>query len=380
MSTFAPPPQRYQQTWAEDDLNNPLHYTRDPEKLVAYIIPLPMPALKQAPVEGVPRRFLIYTPPPPPLSKPQLAPGEKENKVHLAQRKWQEQVKTAKTSNEKVTSFKGIHHRMVKGANKAIGLTTSSNLDFLGRVSPSASPGGSRPSTPERLHADDGVAEGHETKKTVGVKEIVFMYPHSMGTDETALREEFINTLMRTKSKAERDSVIATGLVPVGFGIDIMLVVVGGLGEIATAWAFKSIMGAKTARSMTKRLSSSSNDPNAQLKLTFQPSNRIEIMKDYVRAECHRIDAQQFPDYHTPPTESQIVETIGWSPSQTGGETKNWEDEQWELTEVKEDFRLTIHKGSKEWKKYCSHYDRDWVKEQDKKLQVQAQQQGGGRH
>ena len=219
---FAPPPQRINQAFGADDPSDPLHYTRDPHKLIAYIIPLPIPVLKTAPAGGIPHRFLIYTPPAPPLKKPVLQAGQKEDKVQMAQRKWQEQVRKAKTSNEKVTSFKGLHHRMVKTANKGMGLTTSANLDFLGRVSPNKSPAGSRATTPERLHADDGVQEGHETEKTVPVDEMIFVYPASMGTDEAALREEFINTMMRTKSKAQKDAVIATGLIPVGFGIDFV--------------------------------------------------------------------------------------------------------------------------------------------------------------
>ena len=219
---FAPPPQRMSQGFGVDDPSDPLHYTRDPHKLIAYIIPLPIPVLKSAPTEGIPHRFLIYTPPAPPLKKPVLQPGQKEDKVQMAQRKWQEQVRKAKTSNEKVTSFKGLHHRMVKTANKGMALTTSANLDFLGRVSPNKSPATSRATTPERLHTDDGVQEGHETEKTVPVDEMIFVYPASMGTDEATLREEFITTMMRTKSKAQKDAVIATGLIPVGFGIDFV--------------------------------------------------------------------------------------------------------------------------------------------------------------
>ena len=363
-SGFAAPPQRQRKTWNEDDdPSSPIHYTRDPHKVVAYIIPLPTPTLPSAPTDDVPKRFLIYTPPPPPLKKPPTDAGEKEERLHMVQRKWETEVRKAKNSTEKATSFKGIHHKMVRGTNKAMALTTSANLDFLGR----ASPGTSRPTTPERKHADDGVEVPHEPEKTVPVDEMLFIYPASMGTNETALREEFINTLMRTKSKAQRDSVIATGLVPVGFGIDFMLVVVGGLGEIATVWAFKSIMGAKTARSISKRLASAESNQGAegQLKLTFKPSDRLEVLKDYLDAECNRVESVMFPrtgQYHIPPTESQVIEAIGWSPHQTGGETKNWEDEQWELTEVKEDFKITMHKGAKEWKKWCQGFEKDWEK------------------
>ncbi|RMZ87252.1 hypothetical protein DV736_g5526, partial [Chaetothyriales sp. CBS 134916] len=384
-ANFAPPPKRNAPvpSYSEDDPGNLIHTVRDPHKLVAYIIPLPTPTLAQAPTDQVPHRFLLYTPPPPPLKKPTLKPGEKEDKVHLVQRKWQEEVRKAKTSQEKTTSFKGIHHLMVRSTNKAINLTTSANLDFLGRAgstslpSPSRSPATSRPTTPELRHSDDGVAVPEEAKTTVPVDEILFIYPESMGTNETALREEFINTLMRTKSQAQRDSVIATGLVPIGFGIDFMLIVVGGLGEIATVWAFKSIMGAKTARSISKRLASSEADGKGQLKLSFQPSSRVEPLKQYLEAECSRVDPAIFPrkgEFHVPPTEGQVLEAIGWSPHQTGGETRNWEDEQWELSEVKDDWKVTMSKGAKEWKKWCHKYEQDWEKQQrNKRSEKQAE-------
>ncbi|KAK3061378.1 hypothetical protein LTS18_006387, partial [Coniosporium uncinatum] len=89
------PPRRYRD-YKDDDPSNPVHYTRDPHKLIAYLVPFPKPQLKGVPPENIPDRFLIYTPPPPPLSKP--AEGEKENKIHKLQRKWQEEVREAKTS------------------------------------------------------------------------------------------------------------------------------------------------------------------------------------------------------------------------------------------------------------------------------------------
>ncbi|RMZ76209.1 hypothetical protein DV738_g5038, partial [Chaetothyriales sp. CBS 135597] len=378
-ANFAPPPKREvaAPSYAEDDPANPIHTVRDPHKLVAYIVPLPTPTLPQAPTDQVPHHFLLYTPPAPPLKKPTLKPGEKEDKVHMVQRKWQEEVRKAKTSQEKTRSFKGFQHLMVRTTNKAIGLTTSANLDFLSRAgsNPSAepaharSPAGSRPTTPEQKHSDDGVEVTEESKTTVPVEEILFIYPQSMGTNEAALREEFINTLMRTKSQAQRDSVIASGLVPVGFGIDFLLVVVGGLGEIATVWAFKSIMGAKTARSISKRLASTEANGKDQLKISFQPSARVEVLKNYLEAECNRVDPAIFPrkgEFHVPPTETQVLDAIGWSPHHTGGETTNWEDEQWEVSEVKEDWKLTMTKGAKEWKKWCHKYEHDWEKERAK--------------
>ena len=52
------------------------------------------------------------------------------------------------------------------------------------------------------------------------------------------------------------------------------------------------------------------------------------------------------------------MEAIGWAPHQTNGQ-KNWEDEAWELNEVKEDLRIVMHKAAKEWRKYCANYEKN---------------------
>ncbi|EXJ78107.1 hypothetical protein A1O3_09268 [Capronia epimyces CBS 606.96] len=345
-SIFQPPPQRHKQTFADDDNpSNPVHYIRDPHKLIGYLVPFPRPNLPNVKPEDIPVRFIIYTPPPPPLQKP--AEGQKEGKLHKVQRKWQEEVRSAKTSTAKTASWKGVKSKATKGINWAMNKTTSSNLDFLGRVSPA--------------HSDDD-GEGHETHKTVGVDEMVLVYPPSLPLNEQQMREEFVNTMLRTKSKAQRDTIIATGLMPVGYGIDILATFIwpfGGLGEIDTVWAYASFRGAKTARSVTKRLSSNSetgNHEKDQLTLTFTHSARIEALKRYLDAECHKVDGKLFPAYVSSPTESDVLEAIGWTPRDRGGadqEEKNWEDEQWEMAEVKDDLKSVFSKGAREWRKWC---------------------------
>ena len=44
-----------------DDPSHPVHYTRDPHRLVAYLVPFPRPQVKGAAPDSVPMRFLIYT-------------------------------------------------------------------------------------------------------------------------------------------------------------------------------------------------------------------------------------------------------------------------------------------------------------------------------
>lgn len=348
--------------FGDDDPSSPIHYTRDPHKLVAYLVPFPKPIIKGVEPPSIPDRFLIYTPPPPPLSAP--AEGEKEDKFHKVQRKWQNEVRAAKTSDAKTASWKGVKSKATKGISWAIGKTTTSNLDFVNRI-----PGAK--SDPHDKHAEDGVNEGDMTHKTVGLEEMVLIYPSSHAAPPDQVKAEFINTMMRTRSKAQRDSIIATGLLPVAGAIDLLATVVwpfGGLLEVDGVWAYSSIRGAKTARSVTKRLTSSTQPGNTQaqteeqemagdkLRLTFTQSPRLEVLNRYLMSRCRDYDHRHFPSVEVAPTESEVLAAIGWAPSQTGGAEKNWEDEQWETEEVKEDMRNTLGKASKEWDKWCNAF------------------------
>jgi hypothetical protein len=380
-----------------EDISSPIHYARDPHKLIAYLVPFPKPIISSphrvndeaSSAESFPERFLIYTPPPPPLKAPQEGTDSPESKIHKVQRKWQEEVRNAKASDAKVTSWKGIRSRVTKGINTAMGWTTTSNLDFLNRIADkeksskaasstsSTSDTTKRAQSPNDLHSDDGVHEEAQTKRTVGLTELILIYPASLPGNEAQIRQEFVDSMLRSKNKAQRDAVIATGLIPVSAAIDILATFIwpfGGLLEIDSVWAYSSIRGAKTARSVTKRLNSSSastaskadnlNAPEgeAALKLSFSPSPRLDILRNYLAAQCTKRDPKLFPTHGGPePTETEVLEAIGWSPSQTG-DTKNWEDEQWEITEVKDDLRSTMSKGAREWDKWCAAFQKNPAK------------------
>lgn len=369
---YPAPPKRLSVSMGED-ATSPIHYTRDPHKLVAYLVPFPKPA--KAP-QNFPERFLIYTPPPPPLGKPKE--GEQEGKMRKVQRKWQEEVRAAKQNTDKVTSWKGLKSKATRGINMAMGHVTSSNLDFLNRVPPRQKNDSESVSAADKADAfendkkikaeeEDGVHEEDTVKKTVGLEEMVLIYPSSMPGSEEEIRAEFVSSMMRSKDKAQKDAVIATGLLPVSAAIDILATFVwpfGGLLEIDSVWLYSSFRGAKTARSVTKRLHSSSpNDGShdeAKLKLHFTPSPRLDILRRYLLATCHSRDPWVFASEGRPaPTETEVLEAIGWSPSSNGGETKNWEDEQWEIQEVKDDLKITMGKGAREWSKWCKAFEKD---------------------
>ncbi|KAG8856305.1 hypothetical protein FRB96_006456 [Tulasnella sp. 330] len=376
-----PPPRRISSDYnLEDDPSNPVSYIRDPHKLIAYLIPFPKPTIGD--LSKMPDRFLIYTPPAPPLSKP--PEGVKESKVHKIQRKWQEEVREAKTSNAKTASWKGIKGKVTRGINWAINKTTSADLDFLNRIptEDSATSGSGSSSNRRDSHDSDGVEEGDETHRTVGLEELVLVYPTSFGSNPEAVKKEFVDSMMRTKSKAQRDAIIATGLLPVAAAIDILATLIwpfGGLLEIDGVWAFSSIRGAKTARSVTKRLTSSTktgqltesgdlaespleempssttatsggNEDTLHLRLT--PSNRVEVIRRYLAMKCYQLDPKVFSSPGTGVTESEVLEALGWSPAQTNGEM-NWEDEAWQESQVKADLISTMAKGAKAWDKWC---------------------------
>ncbi|KAF9879643.1 hypothetical protein CkaCkLH20_03186 [Colletotrichum karsti] len=467
---FMAPPKRVGSDFGADDPNNPIHYSRDPHKLIAYLVPFPKPWLgARAPAENMPTRFLVYTPPPPPLQAP--PEGVKEGVTHKVQRKWQNEVRQAKQSDAKTTSWAGFKAKCTRGVDKAMQYTTTSNLDFLARVTPPPSQSTTsnlarklsikgkgkkkkdddvkgkdsvdvdekaeeskahdadtkvadekareagvvdekareagyshdekaREENPfeekfseekardekggksldearekedhEEVQDDDPAHGSHETKKTVGVEEIVFVYAPSMNMTPEAMREEFVNTMLRTKSKAQRDAIIATGLLPVSLAIDLVMIAISGLFEVNAVWAYMTIKGTKTARSVTKRIASSSKKPETidpeksekemekedKLKLTFKPAHRIDVLSRYLQAECHRVDSRLFPRYTSAPTEIDCLEAIGWSPAHTRGQ-QNWEDEAWEVNDVKDDLKVVMHKGAKEWKKWCNRYEKN---------------------
>lgn len=351
------PPRRSPSPYLQDTTG--IDYTRDPHKLVAYLIPFPKPRVANVDPARIPDRFLIYTPPAPPLQAP--VEGEKETRAHKLQRKWQEEVKTAKLSDAKVNSWKGAKGRATKGISYAMSWVKSSNLEFLNRV-----PDGS-----SDKHAEDGVHEGDTTHRTVGLTEMLLIYPSSLQGTPDQIRASFVETMLRTKSQAQKDAILATGLLPIAFAVDICATLIwpfGGLAEIDGVWAYASIRGAKTARSVSKRLNSSATDGDAhsadekqKLALNFTPSNRLEVLRRYLAAECQARDAALFAREGPSPTETDVLQAIGWTATSAsaGGETRNWEDEQWEMKEVKDDIKQVMGKAAKEWGKWCKLFVKD---------------------
>lgn len=108
-----------------------------------------------------------------------------------------------------------------------MGAVKSADLEFLNRV-PTGKADKNEHASPDDKHAEDGKeASDH---RTVGLEALDLVYPPSLANGipggEQGLRKEFIESMMRTRSKAQRDAVIATGLLPVSAAIDILATLV----------------------------------------------------------------------------------------------------------------------------------------------------------
>ena len=377
-----PSMERTKSSGSEDDPNS---YIRDPHKLVCYLIPFPTPA--EADDDKHPTRFLVYTPPPPPMLKP--GKGEKDSIKDKVQRRWQQEVREARTNNAKLLSYKGVKGRFVKGHDWAFGKITSADLEFVNRIPTAkvAKNKSGKNSPPPRDTADDEGVEGEdedalvvdeveeeETSRTIKLEEMVLVYPPSLGLTEDEIRTEFLGSLMRTKSKAQRDAWISSSLLPLSLCADAVLAHVGGPGgftQVNGAWSALTIRGARNARSITKRLASSTksgdlatSEDTDQLHLKFRQSHRVDGMRDYLASLCAARNENLFAttpgnaeeEEKASPLEAEVLEAIGWKPSgQTTNEfeERNWEDEAWEQQHVEFDMRDIMKKAAKNWESWC---------------------------
>ena len=58
------------------------------------------------------------------------------------------------------------------------------------------------------------------------LQEMVLIYPTTIFGIEEEIRTEFVNSMMRSQTKAQRDAVIATGLIPVSSAIGVLAIVI----------------------------------------------------------------------------------------------------------------------------------------------------------
>lgn len=347
---------------------NTVAYARNPERLVAYLIPLPAP-IRQGQKLDVPQRYMLYTPPAPHLLKPE-DPNVKERKRHKLKRIAQQEIKKAKTYEGKTLSLKGLHSKTLRGVDWAVAAIKGSDITFFSRV-------------PRKE-----------------VKELILIHPASVLTHQSPekVQGEFKDQLARTKRKARKHSVISVALFVPSLVIDTLAAVIwpfGGLAEIDGVWAYASISAYLTARNVSKRLSNepasaadlnerrrlqrelhggegsphSDNDGvlrpvgerprtgsrtvhfqeewdeedaeihqerekgrKAGVKIRLVPDEAMETMERYFQEILHKQNPMAFPSSGVPPTKTDVLSSIGWWPDRRGRfpgsqQEGDWDDE-----------------------------------------------------
>lgn len=346
---------------------NTVGYARNPQRLVAYLIPLPAP-IRQGQKMDVPQRYMLYTPPAPHLLKPE-DPKVKEGKRHRVKRFGQEQIKKAKTYEGKTLSLKGLHSKTLRGVDWAVAKIKGSDITFFSRV-------------PRK-----------------DVNELILIHPASVLTYQSPeqVQEEFTDQLGRTKRKARKHSAISLALFVPGIVIDTLLAIIwpfGGLAEIDGVWAYASISAYLTARNVSKRLSKEpasaadaderrrlqrelhggssperSDDDGilrpvgerprtanrvhfqeewdeedvrmyedkkeqkkSDLKVRLVPDEAMETMERYFQEILHKRNPMAFPSAGVPPTKTDVLSSIGWWPDRRGRfpgsqQEGDWDDE-----------------------------------------------------
>jgi len=92
----------------------------------------------------------------------------------------------------------------------------------------------------------------------------------------------------------------------------------------------------------------------------------MEILRRYLVEKCHLMDPKMFRSEGVPPTETEVMEAIGWRPvirvphgeKRMQGEL-NWDDENWQMRGFKEDFEKMMKKGAKSWGRWCKRFGKD---------------------
>lgn len=312
-----------------------LQYSRNPTRVMAYMIPLPQP-LRNGVVQDVPQRYMLYMPPAPDLLKP-TDKTTKERKRDKAVRRWQREVRKAKTFNGRVVSLGGIQSVSIRGAVWVLSVIKPSDVTFLSRV-------------PRK-----------------SVKSLVLVHPEGPATRSTDdMFRDVKGELSRTKSRTKRDFWIGTALLPFTFTIDLIIPVFGGLSEVNMVWMAVNASAWMTANKVVNKLrpaqenfpayqdqhdgavmlrrsntvdgstgagqardghdehntsekgrgaKNKGEEKDKTIQMVFQPSPAMDLMKRYVEAACHKRNPEAF---HNPggyvPGEAEVLASMGWAP------------------------------------------------------------------
>ncbi|KAG8169305.1 hypothetical protein KVR01_000050 [Diaporthe batatas] len=381
-----PPPQDTpHMSGAVPSSSSDIRYSRDTARVMAYMIPLPQP-LKNGVVQDVPQRYMLYMPPRADLLKP-ADKNTKERKRDKAVRRWQHEVRKAKTYNGRVVSLGGVHSASIRGAVWVLSLIKPADVTFLSRV-------------PRK-----------------SVTSLVLVHPEARGGRLQSADDMFRDVkgeLSRTKSRTRRDFWIGTALLPITFTIDLVIPVFGGLSEVNMVWMAVNASAWMTANRVVDKLRPAAGGAAAQgnghpaypgqvggqqhdgavmlrrshtvngntgtgdekggatsnkekkkhgdkdqdktIQMVFQPSPAMDLMRRYVEEACHKRNPDAFPSLGGyVPGEAEVLASMGWSPEHREVPDAE-EDVAWQIRKVTEDLREATNRAAKSWDGWARKY------------------------
>ncbi|KAJ4390865.1 hypothetical protein N0V93_004464 [Gnomoniopsis smithogilvyi] len=205
---------------------NAIAYRRDPETVIAYLVPLPEPTLQGTNIATEPKYFL-YAPPPPHLLKPRN--GASEGYVRKLNRHWQQQVRRAQRSEQvgkRVLPHKRLHGKIVRGTTRALAKLQTDDVTFLARIHPTT------------------------------VNHLILIHPWGLSGTQTP--EEVMRTfraqMFASKKKAKRDSILSAVFFMPALAIDTLAIFFGGMAEVDGIWMLVSVTAYRTARFITRKM------------------------------------------------------------------------------------------------------------------------------
>lgn len=206
---------------------NAIAYRRDPETVIAYLVPLPEPRLQGTKTATEPKYFL-YAPPPPHLLKPRN--GASEGYVRKLNRHWQQQVRRAQRSEQpagkRPLPHKRLHGKVVRGMTRALGKLQTDDVTFLARIHPTT------------------------------VNHLILIHPWALSGAQNP--EEVMRTfraqMFESKKKAKRDSILSAVFFMPALAIDTLAIFFGGMAEVDGIWMLVSVTAYRTARFITRKM------------------------------------------------------------------------------------------------------------------------------
>eukprot|EP01112_Ceratiomyxa_fruticulosa_P019558 TRINITY_DN6434_c0_g1_i1.p1 TRINITY_DN6434_c0_g1~~TRINITY_DN6434_c0_g1_i1.p1 ORF type:complete len:303 (+),score=72.42 TRINITY_DN6434_c0_g1_i1:125-1033(+) len=198
---------------------------------------IPFPQTRGTKVNA-PKCFLYALPA---VLPPEPAQGQKEGKVMRARRKWEKKSTKYKTKG-------GFRGKSFTALDKAIAATKSAPIEFLSRC-------------PDKKH----------------LREIILHYPASMPENE--LKATFDSLLVTTQKKATRNTIVTGILLPITFGVDLLLFfwpLPGPFFPVDAVAFYASVTGRSKAKYILQSYTLGT------IQITFVPDPNVNLAENYL--------------------------------------------------------------------------------------------------